>query len=428
VDDTKRAKEAQQFFSSQNRKPFFISHTKPVTPTPPSTPLKIQKLTRVEMVERQLKGLCYNCDEKYFPGHKCKEQNLCMAISEDVSEDDVEAPLVSVSPEPTDMTPPSYPPEVEPVISLNYLTGFSALQTLKLIGYINHSKVIILVDSGSTHNFIHRWISQETNFYICVINNFQIMIVNGGSMKCGGHCENLCLQIGEYHMKYHMFSIDMGSCDIVLGAEWLRTLGPILMDFKELTMKFDEEGQQYKFQGITIGSPEIISCHRMENLLKKGHYGIISQLHAIQATKTPSVSQDLQSILSKHQVVFSTPHGLPPSRGVHDNSIPLVLGSLPPNIHPYRHPFSQKNEINKKFQEFLSTLVRAPTFQVLSTLVRAPTFQVLSTLVRAPNFLMWSWSLRKKVLVACVLTSAPSTNSPLKTNFPLMSLMTSWMN
>jgi hypothetical protein len=89
-----------------------------------------------------------------------------MAISEDVLEEEVEAPPVVELPEPTDITPPSDPPEVEPVISLNALTGFSAPQTLKLIGYIKHQKVIILIDSGNTHNFIHRRISQETNFYI----------------------------------------------------------------------------------------------------------------------------------------------------------------------------------------------------------------------------------------------------------------------
>jgi hypothetical protein len=115
VEDTKRAKETQHVVSSQNQKPSFIRRTKPVTPTPPSTPLKIQKLTRAKMVERQLKGLCYNCDEKYFLGHKCKEQNIFMAISEDVSKEDVEAPLVSVSPEPTDITPPLDPPRVEHV-------------------------------------------------------------------------------------------------------------------------------------------------------------------------------------------------------------------------------------------------------------------------------------------------------------------------
>jgi hypothetical protein len=88
------------------------------------------------MDKRQLKGLCYNCDEKYFPGHKCKEKNIFMAISEDISEEDVETPLVSESPEITNIIPLSDPPEVEPIISLNALTSFSAPQTLKLIGYI----------------------------------------------------------------------------------------------------------------------------------------------------------------------------------------------------------------------------------------------------------------------------------------------------
>jgi hypothetical protein len=236
VEATKKGKEAQEVLSSQTRKPSFIPHPKPINPTTPYAPLKIQKLTRDEMVERQLKGLCYNCDDKYFPGHKCKEKNLFMAISEDISEEDVETPIVPKSPEITDITSPSDPPEVKPIISLNALTGFSAPQTLKLIGYIKHWKVVILVDSGSTHNFIHHCIAQETHCYIHAINNFQIMIANGGSMKCRGCCENVHLQIGDYHLKSHMFAIDMGSCDIVLGVDWLRTLGPILMDFKDLTM------------------------------------------------------------------------------------------------------------------------------------------------------------------------------------------------
>jgi hypothetical protein len=231
VEATKKAKEAQQIVSSQNHNPSFIPHPKLVNPTTPSAPLKIQKLTRAEMDERQLKGLYYNCDEKYFPGHKCKEQNLFMAISEDIQEEDVDNPPLPKSPEIFDINPPSDPPEEEPIISLNALNCFSAPQTLKLIGYIKQRKVIILVDSGNTHNFIHRRIAHETHCYIHAVNNFQIMIANGGSIKCGGHYENVRLQIGDYHLKSHMFAIDMGGCDSVLGAEWLRTLGPILMDF-----------------------------------------------------------------------------------------------------------------------------------------------------------------------------------------------------
>jgi hypothetical protein len=116
-----------------------------------------------------------------------------MAISEDVSEEDVIVPLVEEPSLPYATHEPANPPGVDPLISLHSLTRFSTPQTLKLIGYIKHIKVIILVDSGSTHNFIHHRIAQETNCYIHVVNNFQIMIANGGSMKCGGRCENVHL-------------------------------------------------------------------------------------------------------------------------------------------------------------------------------------------------------------------------------------------
>jgi hypothetical protein len=44
------------------------------------------------------------------------------------------------------------------------------------------------------------------------------MILNEDSMKCAGRCENVCLQIGQYNLESHMFVINMGGCDIVLGA------------------------------------------------------------------------------------------------------------------------------------------------------------------------------------------------------------------
>jgi hypothetical protein len=65
VEATKKAKEAQQVASSQNHKRFFIPLPKPVNPTTPSAPLKIQKLTRAEMVERQLDV-----------GESCKAQSM----------------------------------------------------------------------------------------------------------------------------------------------------------------------------------------------------------------------------------------------------------------------------------------------------------------------------------------------------------------
>jgi hypothetical protein len=90
---TQLAKEAQQIVSTQTHKPSFIRHTLPKNLAPPPTPLNIQKLTRAEMEKRQLKGLCYNFDGKYFLGHKCQEQKTIMAISNDVFEEEIKTPL-----------------------------------------------------------------------------------------------------------------------------------------------------------------------------------------------------------------------------------------------------------------------------------------------------------------------------------------------
>jgi hypothetical protein len=72
---------------------------------------------------------------------------MFMATSEDVSKEAVKAPPLVELPYPTNLNPPSYPQKVEPVISLNALVGFSTPQTLKIIGYIKHRMVIILIDS-----------------------------------------------------------------------------------------------------------------------------------------------------------------------------------------------------------------------------------------------------------------------------------------
>ena len=100
-------------------------------------------------------------------------------------------------------------------------------------------QLVVLVDSASTHNFTHKKVEEDTHFYVHLVSNFQIMITNGGMMKCGGRYENVLLQLGDYHLKTHMFFfIYMGGYDIVLWEEWICILGPITMDVKKLYLSF----------------------------------------------------------------------------------------------------------------------------------------------------------------------------------------------
>eukprot|EP00253_Pinus_taeda_P016898 PITA_16898 len=217
----------------------------------------------------------------------------------------------------------------ELVISLHALAGISSPQTLKIRGFIKHHPVVVLIDSGSTHNFIHQRVAETVHCFVRAISNFHVQIADGGTMKCEGRCENVKLQMGDYQLKTHMFTINMGVCDIVLGADWLCTLGPITMDFQELYMSFKQNDHTHTLRGLQAGAPSIISSHRMEKLLEKGNHGVVAQFNAIQGveTKQPPLHPEMQQILNNHMPVLDKPHGLPPSRGEHDHSITLVPGA-----------------------------------------------------------------------------------------------------
>jgi hypothetical protein len=81
------------------------------------------------------------------------------------------------------------------------------------------------------------------------------------------------------------------------------------MDYQELYMSFTQEAHTYTLSGLQAGSPKIISSHRMEKLLKKGHHGVISQFNSIQVTNQASliVPPSLQLILDKYPKVFEVP-------------------------------------------------------------------------------------------------------------------------
>ena len=55
--------------------------------------------------------------------------------------------------------------------------------------------------------------------FVFPIHNFQIVIVNGGMMKCGGWCENVKLQMDKYNLKMCVFTINMSDYDVVISIE-----------------------------------------------------------------------------------------------------------------------------------------------------------------------------------------------------------------
>jgi hypothetical protein len=221
------------------------------------------------------------------------------------------------------------------------LVGINAPQTLNIEGYIKNKKVIVLIDSGSTHNFIHYKLAKSLNCFIYLAPEFQVMIANGGTINCLGKFHKIYITMGEYVMNSLMISIPMGGADIVLGVQWLQSLGTMDFNFQELFMKFSLEGKEIELRGITGKPSKVISSNDMKKILKKGHHGVIIQLCSLDLqTSKPSIPLYFQGIIDNHSKVFEDiPRGLPPTRN-HDHAIHLIPGSVPPNIRPYRYPYS----------------------------------------------------------------------------------------
>ena len=93
-------------------------------------------------------------------------------------------------------------------------------------------------------------------------------------------------------------------------------------------MSFVKNSHTYLLQGIKANHPTIMSSHHIENLLKKGHVNIITQLHVLQLCETSSLDtpSEMQQVLDTYNLEVNLPIGLPPSHWEHDHNIPLILG------------------------------------------------------------------------------------------------------
>ena len=111
---------------------------------------------------------CRRCNApNWRSGHKCKTKNLFLCKKSNTSDDNDEESSNTPS---SDTESDSDETGIEETnITLTLLvaamTGISQPQTLKLFGYIKNTKVKVLIDSESTHNFIDSMVAKHLNIF-----------------------------------------------------------------------------------------------------------------------------------------------------------------------------------------------------------------------------------------------------------------------
>lgn len=97
----------------------------------------------------------------------------------------------------------------------------------------------------------------------------------------------------------------------------------------------------------------------------QGHVATMLCSQLVTETSTV-IPEPIKRILDKFPKVLAPLNSLPPNRPSHDHRIPLLQGSKPVGLKPYRHSHHIKNELEKIIQEMLNTAVIRPSCSAYS--------------------------------------------------------------
>lgn len=155
---------------------------------------------------------------------------------------------------------------------------------------------------------------------------------------------------------------------MVLGMDWLASLGDIEANFRNLVLKWGTSADRIILRGDpalckgTMSLKTIIKALQNEG---EGYY--IEYYHLAKEDSTVSeLQQTWEPLLQEFSDVFQEPKGLPPKRP-YDHAIVLKEGAHIPNIRPYRYPYYQKYEIEKIVKEMLHAGIIRPSTSPFSS-------------------------------------------------------------
>jgi hypothetical protein len=114
---------------------------------------------------------------------------------------------------------------------------------------------------------------------------------------------------------------------MVLGVQWLDSLGPVLWDFKNRTLSFERNGRTVRWSASALPKP-------------------------LGPAITAASGDVMGELLLHFAPLFAEPTGLPPHRQ-RCHQIRLLLGTPPVAVRPYRYAHHQKQELETQCAEML---------------------------------------------------------------------------
>ncbi|GJW18472.1 LysM domain-containing GPI-anchored protein 2 [Tanacetum coccineum] len=285
-----------------------------------------KQLTQKELEEKRAKNQCFYCDQRYVPGHKCNGQLYSLEVVANMAESDdsmldLSANVIEDIREEEEFLECSQTIKENPQISLNALTEVNAYKTMRIKGYKSKQLVHILMDTGSTHNFLAMAAAKRLGCPLRRTVPLEVFVANGHQMVSEYMCKGFEWTIQGITYKADVMVIPLGSCDMVLGVQLLATLGDILWKFEKLTMEYKYKGKRVVLRGSQQAALSWLNGKQSIKGMptNTAELSLMSvcvypgQLWQLE-TKEGGVNNKIHAVLDDFKLVFEVPKGLPPQR------------------------------------------------------------------------------------------------------------------
>ncbi|KAM1576650.1 hypothetical protein ACFX10_032942 [Malus domestica] len=194
------------------------------------------------------------------------------------------------------------------------------------------------------------------------------MVATGRYFRTKGMARNVSVHLQEYDFRADFHLLAVVGCDMVLGVDWLETLGLIGWNFLLKVIEFTVQGTNYRLVGSSAHStgaiPPLSSLD--PSLLNPLH--IVAQIFNLPTELYhPAPLPDiLQALLLKYSDLFEASTTLPPHRFI-DHRISLLPRTGPMNVRPYHYGHVQKAELERQVEEMLATGIIQPSHNPFSS-------------------------------------------------------------
>ena len=161
-------------------------------------------------------------------------------------------------------------------------------RSLCLPGTIHNQNFQVLIDNGSTHNFIKPALVEHLGLSLKYVPSFYVYIGNDDSLVCQFFCSQVPLTLQGHLFLVDLFILPIEGPDDVLWIQWLQQLGKVSHDFSILTMEFCWHGDQIQLQGNILPSSKKITLLQFQVLLHQDAVHSLFEIHTLPRSITSS--------------------------------------------------------------------------------------------------------------------------------------------